>query len=202
MDIYDAHGMLYFGGGRDLESSFQPALITDHGNKLAFLGCNYAGPVSDWATDSQPGSTPCDFDRLGNEIAILRSEGYLPIMTFQFYEYNQATPGDDEQVYFRRMAEAGAVIVSGSQSHFPALMEFYGGSFIHYGLGNLFFDQMFRSELRMEFIDRHIFYDGRYLGTELLTYELEDYSRPRPMTPAERRDFLSFIFDAAGWLPH
>jgi poly-gamma-glutamate capsule biosynthesis protein CapA/YwtB (metallophosphatase superfamily) len=81
-------------------------------------------------------------------------------------------------------------------------MEFYGASFIHYGLGNLFFDQMFRGELRMEFIDRHIFYDGRYLGTELLTYELEDYSRPRPMTPAERRGFLSYIFTAAGWVPY
>jgi poly-gamma-glutamate capsule biosynthesis protein CapA/YwtB (metallophosphatase superfamily) len=33
------------------------------------------------------------------------------------------------------------VIVSGSQAHQPHGFEFYNGSLIHYGLGNLFFDQ-------------------------------------------------------------
>jgi len=34
-------------------------------------------------------------------------------------------------------------------------------------------------ETRREFYDRHVFYDGRYLGVELLTGILEDYSRGR-----------------------
>ena len=41
-----------------------------------------------------------------------------------------------------RVADAGATMVSGSQAHYPHIMEFRGESFIHYGLGNLFFDQM------------------------------------------------------------
>ena len=87
----------------------------------------------------------------------------------------------------RRLAQAGAVIVSGSQAHQPQAFEFEQGALIHYGLGNLFFDQYDVSPAtRQAFIDRHIFYDGRYLGTELLTYELEDYSRPRPMTAGAR----------------
>ena len=105
------------------------------------------------------------------------------------------------------MAEAGAVIVSGSQSHVPAAMEITGGTFIHYGLGNLFFDQMsYRLDdgsltytTRDVFVDRHIFYDGKYLGTELLTFIIEDYARPRPMTDQERSQFLKMIFAAAGW---
>ena len=62
------------------------------------------------------------------------------------------------------MVDAGATIVSGSQAHHPMVMEFYGGSFIHYGLGNLFFDQMYNETYpilqgtRKEFIDRHVFY--------------------------------------------
>ena len=84
----------------------------------------------------------------------------------------------------------------------PHIMEFHDDSFIHYGLGNLFFDQMTYilpngeviDETRREFYDRHVFYDGRYLGTELLTGMLEDYSRPRPMTEAERATFLSDYF--------
>ena len=79
-------------------------------------------------------------------------------------------------------------------------MEFYHNSFIHYGLGNLFFDQMDIPVpgTRQEFIDRHVIYDGRYIQTELLTALLEDYARPRPMNEDERRSFLTDIFQAAG----
>ena len=56
-------------------------------------------------------------------------------------------------------------------------------------------------ETRREFLDRHVFYDGRYLGMELLTAMLEDYSRPRPMTEAERTAFLSEYFNLSGWIP-
>ena len=50
-----------------------------------------------------------------------------------------------------------------------------------------------------EFIDRHVFYDGRYLGVELITAFLTDYSRPRYMTEVERNNFLSLYFDESGW---
>jgi poly-gamma-glutamate synthesis protein (capsule biosynthesis protein) len=53
--------------------------------------------------------------------------------------------------------------------------------------------------IRREFIDEHIFYDGRYVSTELLTAMLEDYSRPRPMTADERAAFLSEYFSLSGW---
>ena len=52
---------------------------------------------------------------------------------------------------------------------------------------------------RLEFIDRHIFYDGRYINTELLTAVLEDYSQPRPMTEQERSVFLQDAFAASEW---
>jgi len=199
LDMYDQRGWLHFGGGGDLQDSLQPALVEHNGNKLAFIGCNYAGPPGDWATDTRPGSAPCDFDSLTAEIARLRSEEYLPIMTFQYSEYYQPNPTDEERQDFRSMAEAGAVIVSGSQAHQPASMEFYNGAFVHYGLGNLFFDQMFSLETRQGFVDRHVFYDGKYISTELQTYLSEDYARPRPMTEQERTDFLQSIFSAAGW---
>ncbi len=207
LDMYDQAGIKYFGGGRDLAQANQPLLVTDHGNKLAFLGCNYAGPESDFATETTPGSTPCDFELMESQIAELRSQGILPIVTFQYYEYYYPTPSDYELRDFPRMTQAGAVIVSGSQSHVPAAMAFDGNSFIHYGLGNLFFDQMSHLmddgstiyDTRYLFIDRHVFYDNKYLGTELLTYTIENYARPRPMTEAERAKFLQNIFSAGGW---
>jgi hypothetical protein len=69
---------------------------------------------------------------------------------------------------------------------------------VHYGLGNLFFDQM-EPWQRPQFIDRHIFYDGRYIHTELVTTMLEDSARPRLMTPDERENLLMKAFEASGW---
>ena len=207
LDLYDQHGWKYFGGGRDFHASLQPTLMEDHGNHIAFIGCNLVGPADDWATNSLPGSAPCNFEELVTNIGKLRSAGFLPIMTFQYNEYYQANPTDYEQRDFLQMASAGAVIVSGSQAHVPAAMGFSGDSFIHYGLGNLFFDQMSHEmpdgsiiyDTRNIFVDRHVIYDGRYINTELLSYIIEDYSRPRPMTQTERRIFLQNIFNAAGW---
>jgi poly-gamma-glutamate synthesis protein (capsule biosynthesis protein) len=96
---------------------------------------------------------------------------------------------------FHKMVDAGAVIVSGSQSHVPMSMEIYHDSFVHYGLGNLFFDQMDSINNRREFLDRHIFYDGRLIGTELLTAKLENYAQPRPMTISERVSLLQDAFN-------
>ena len=73
---------------------------------------------------------------------------------------------------------------------------------VAYGVGNLFFDQMGDGgevPTRHEFIDRHVIYDGQYISTELLTAELADYARPRPMTPQERAAFLTKYFEASGW---
>lgn len=100
------------------------------------------------------------------EIARLKAEGYLPIATFQWFENYSNVAGPDMERAFRSIAESGAVIVNGSQAHTPKEMEFYGDSFIHYGLGNLFFDQMhvdlsflqigeqWIPATRLEFIDR------------------------------------------------
>ena len=70
---------------------------------------------------------------------------------------------------------------------------------IHYGLGNLFFDQMHTLSYRQEFLDLHVFYGGRHISTELLTALLEDYAQPQPMEDDERAAFLEQIFAASGW---
>ena len=104
------------------------------------------------------------------------------------------------------MADSGASIVSGSQAHYAQMMEFYNNSFIHYGLGNLFFDQMGDQDwmppgIRREFFDRYVIYDGKLISVELLTAMLEDYARPRLMTEQERAGFLQEYFYYSGWIP-
>jgi len=200
LQMYADHGIQFYGGGKDLAASQIPLVIEDHGNRIAFIGCNRAGPPNDWATEDLPGSAPCDLDLMINQVKGFLDEGVLPIVTFQHYEVDQTMPGNQARQEMEKMSEAGAVIVSGSQAHFPHAFGFRGNNFIHYGLGNLFFDQMW-SFNRREFIDRHIFYDGQYLGTEVLTAMLEDFARPRPMTPVERTKFLTEYFTVSGWEP-
>jgi poly-gamma-glutamate synthesis protein (capsule biosynthesis protein) len=132
------------------------------------------------------------------EIASLTEKGFIVIATFQYVEYYQAVPIEQHVIDFRAIAEAGATIVNGSQAHIPQAMEFYDEAFIHYGLGNLFFDQM-DGPSRREFLDRHVFYEGRHISTELLTAMLEDFARPRPMRSDERLEILTKIFEASGW---
>jgi poly-gamma-glutamate synthesis protein (capsule biosynthesis protein) len=48
-------------------------------------------------------------------------------------------------------------------------------------------------------LDRHVFYDGRYLSTELIGIRFVDYARPRLMTSAERVELLQAVFAASGW---
>lgn len=199
LDEYRSRGWATFGGGSNLEEAWRPALVEHNGNRVAFIGCNAAGPGFAWATSEGPGATPCDMERLHAEIARLRSEGYLPIVTFQWAESYRRWPLPPQAEAFRAAAEAGAVIVSGSQAHQSQGFEFLEGSFIHYGPGNLFFDQMWSTETRQEFIDRHVFYAGQHISTDLRTAFLEGYARPRPMTDVERAEFLREVFSASGW---
>lgn len=197
--MYNERQWPYYGGGTDLEDSRKPAFLEHNGNRFAFIGCNPVGPNFAWATESRPGAAPCgDYEWMKAEIAQVKAWGYTVIATFQYIEYYEKVPTEQHRQDFRAIAEAGATIVNGSQAHIPQAMEFYDGAFIHYGLGNLFFDQM-SNESRREFLDRHTFYDGRYISTELVTAMLEDYARPRPMVPSERERLLDSMFSASGW---
>ena len=210
LKMYTARGWVYFGGGQNLADAKKPLFMEHNGTKLAFIGCNVAGPVVAYATETLAGAAPCgDYAWILAAIRSLHARGYIVIVTQQYNEYYQPGPTENQAHDFARLAEAGATIVSGSQAHYPQTMTFLNDAFVHYGLGNLFFDQMsyewpigsgnFTYRTRDEFLDRHVFYNGQYISTELLTARLEDYSRPRPMTPGERVEFLTTYFAASGW---
>ena len=197
LDLYTKNGIPYYGGGRDPAEADQPLKVEINGNRIAFLGCNAVGPDEDLAQEGSPGSNPCDTELLRKSIQELRNEGYNPIVTFQHMEVCQAEPVGPQRGDFQRAADAGAVIVSGSQGHCPQVMEFYGDVVIHYGLGNLFFDQMDKIE-RMAFVDRYWFYDNRLIGVEPIPIIRDDAAQPRQMTVEEARWFLKRYLPSLG----
>jgi hypothetical protein len=206
LDLYRQEGWPYYGGGANSEEARQPVLFEHNGNKIAFLGCNAKGGGYATASETVPGAWECDFDLMRQEVQRLRADGYLPIVTFQHQESENLERYRVRPEYradFQSMAEAGAVIVSGSQAHQPLNFEFVGDGLIHYGLGNLFFDQYryyYPATITdRAFLDRHVFYDGRYLGVELLTIQFVDLARSRPATPEERLELLQAVFKGSGW---
>jgi len=199
LEMYRKEGWPYYGGGENLEDARKPIMVERNGNRFSFIGCNPVGPEFAWAAEDSPGAAPCDFDYMHAEIEQLKSEVDVPIVTWQYWEFYQYEPTPQQKADFRGMVDAGAAIVSGSQAHHPQAIEFYKDGFIHYGLGNLFFDQMWSLGTRQEVVDRHVIYKGRHISTELLTFMLENYSQPRPMTTEERHQLLSAVFEASGW---
>ena len=199
LDLYRQKGIAYYGGGYNFEDARKPLLIEHNGNRIAFIGCNAKGRGYATAREDNPGAIFCDLDWLSGEVARLRADGYLPIVTFQHIEYYTYVPQPKLIEDFHRVA-AGAAIVQGSQAHQPHGMEFYNGAFIHYGLGNLFFDQYHMGlPTGQGFLDRHVFYDGRHLSTELIGIRFVDFARPRLMTPDERQELLESVFAASLW---
>ena len=202
LDMYDQRDWIYYGGGYDRADARQARLIEHNGNRIAFIGCNGKGGGYATASENQPGAVSCDYDWMQKEITHLVADGYQVIGTFQHFEYYTYTPQPDQVRDFRVLAEAGASIVSGSQAHQPQGLEFYKNALIHYGLGNLFFDQYhFCTNYACDdgFIDLHVFYDGEYLGTELITIVFEDYARSRLMNQEERATLLNKVFSASNW---
>jgi hypothetical protein len=200
LEMYDQRGWKYYGGGRNLEEGEKPALFENNGNKIAFLGCN-AKPVG-YATASatSPGAVHCDLEVMSQKIQEVVKQGYLPIFTFQHIEYYKYTADPHLVADFQKVAEAGAVIVSGSQAHQPHALQFYHGALLHYGLGNMFFDQINEGfPQRTAFIDLHVFYNGKYINTELVSIMFIDMARARLMTAEERETLLKEVFFASKW---
>ena len=206
LDIYDDEGLPYFGGGRNLEDSYEPVIFEINGYKFAFLGYNAFGKngLYEWATEDTPGAAPLDIweeekrkeglERIEVIIKKLKTEGHAVIFTFQYQETERYSPTESQIRDFRRVIELGADIVSGSQAHQPMGMELWEDGFINYGLGNLFFNMRNILGLKQGIIARHIFYDGEHINTVLITTILEDLSQPRVTTPEERVELLESIF--------
>ena len=200
LELYAEYGLPYYGGGATPEEGQQAITFEHNGNKIAFIGCNGKGGGYAPGGMGLPGAIDCKFDWLEGEIERLKSLGYLVIFTFQHNETYYFVPGQQLMKEFKQVADYGAEIVSGSQAHQPHIMEFYNGSLLMYGLGNLFFDQVGVNEnTARALIARHVIYDGRHISTELFTIYFSDYSRPRIMSEEDRIQLLIDVFSAGGW---
>ncbi len=205
LEFYKDQDIPIYGSGFTPAEACAPLRWEHNGNSFAFIAALAYGPSSAWVTDEEPGACYY-YDHKEEVLASVREmakEVDIVAVELQYEETYFPYPTANQVIEFRELRDAGADIVTGVQSHVPQAMEPYGADdaggpgMIVYGLGNLFFDQMWSWETRTELYARHTIYQGRVLSTEILTGVLEDFAQPRWTTPAERVDLLETIFDAA-----
>jgi enterochelin esterase-like enzyme len=194
------------GGGDSLSEARVPYIIESNGTKIAMLACNAVGPYYALVNEDENalggargGAASCDWPWLDTAIPALAAEVDLTIVSLQYLEVEDYRPTNQQQIDFRHLADLGADVVVGSQAHKPQTFEFYHTSrgetsFLHYGLGNLFFDQPWWGNQRF-FMDTLYISEGQVRGIELYTGIIDDLARPRLMTPEERENFLFFMFN-------
>jgi poly-gamma-glutamate synthesis protein (capsule biosynthesis protein) len=201
LEMYEAWGIPYYGGGKNLEEGFKPLYIEHNGNRLAFLGANSYGPQMAWATDALPGAAPLDLNILSATIRSIKEKNLADVVLveLQYQESYDAQPLVDQRIDFKALVRAGADIVTGVQSHVPQGIEFADDKLVLYGLGNLYFDQMWAQATREGMVVKHTFYNGRHISTQILTTLLYEYGQPRWTTDQERASILRRVFGASYW---
>ena len=205
LQFYQDNNIPIYGSGLTIEEACAPLQWEHNGNSFAFFAFLAFGPESAWVTETEPGACYY-YDRKEELLTAVREAAKtvdIVAVELQYEETYFPYPTANQVFEFRELREAGASIVTGVQSHVPQALEPYGANdagdpgVIVYGLGNLFFDQMWSWETRTELYARHTIYRGRVISTEILTGVLEDFAQPRWATPEERAGILSSIFTAA-----
>jgi poly-gamma-glutamate capsule biosynthesis protein CapA/YwtB (metallophosphatase superfamily) len=201
LNLYRAAGIATTAGGQTLDQARQPLLITQHGNRITLLSCNWSGPGYALAKTDRPGAAFCDREWLRATIPQLAQNADVLIVSVQYVEMPAFQPFGQQRIDFRELAALGANVVIGTQAHTPQMFEYYpathGEAFIHYGLGNLYFDQA--GFQRQFFMDQFFVYAGRLLTVDLFTGTIEGFGHPRPMIEDERHYFLRMMFEQSGF---
>lgn len=204
LDYFESRGIPLVGAGRELEAARQPLLLEHNGNRIAWLACNAAGPYYALVNEDEtmlggirPGAAACDPNWLQDILPVLAAQVDLVMMTIQYQEYESYVPTSRQQSDYRRLAEWGADVVIGTAEHKPMTFDFNltrrgETAFIHYGLGNLFFDQPYWGNRRF-FMDTLYIYDGELLTVEIFPGIIDNLARPRLLDGDEVFNFLHFM---------
>lgn len=209
LDHFAAQGMQLVGGGRDQAAAYSPLILQHKGSSIAWLACNAIGPVYALVNDDpasnlgrRPGAAFCNKAWLREALPVLGSQNDVVLLTLHFREFSGFEPNERHIQDYQAYAEWGADVVIGTAQHQPMPIDLYQTrrgeiAFIHYGLGNLFFDQELWGQRRF-FMDTLYVYDGRLLAVELFPGIIDGRARPRLLKGEDRFNFLHFMLVQKG----
>ena len=206
------NGILYFGGGENLEDARKPLRLTPEttqvdGVNVTLLGYNES---TGGATSGEtPGANPFDENDAREKIGEAKAAGDLVIVDIQYYEcseyasvaeditcdYADSSAGD-QTGRFRGLIEMGADVVVGTSAHQTQTYERYRDGEIYYGLGNLLFDQSWWPGTTRSLGLIHYFWNGKLVQTRRFGTVYDDALQTRLMNEEEEINFIGRLNNA------
>lgn len=179
IDAYNDKGIRIVGGGKTAEEAAVPLEIREKGTGITFLAYNLSTGGATY--DDTPGANQYYEENAVAEITAAKERGDFVVVDIQYYEcsayaseYEDPTcdaadsAAGDQVGFFRHLIELGADMVVGTSAHQPQTFELYEGGVIYYGLGNLFFDQVWWPGTTRSLVLAHYFYNGKLLQTKIV----------------------------------
>ena len=178
IDLYNEKGIKMVGGGKTATDAAKPLKINEKGTGITFLAYNQSTGGATY--DNTPGANQYYEENAAAEISAAKTRGDFVIVDIQYYEcasydftYENAicdranSSAGDQIGFFRHLIDLGADVVVGTSAHQAQTYELYGNGAIYYGLGNLFFDQIWWPGTTRSLVLGHYFYNGKLLQTKL-----------------------------------
>lgn len=200
---YQDLGWSVVGGGLDLDQARQPFSLDKDGTSLTILAYNVPDAPSGLAVAGvqRPGANPYSASVARADIEAAKASSDYVIVDVQYWEcfaYPQGyvefptcdQPIGGQQDLFRQLIDWGADMVVGTSAHQPQIFEKYKDGWIYYGLGNLYFDQVFWPGTQRGIVLSHYFNGGELLQTRLTPTIYEEDLITRKMTASETEYFL------------
>lgn len=206
-------GWDYFGGGLNDADASEILYKEINGSTVAFLGYNYYNSYYEiygaLATDDTAGANIYTAEKVDTDIKKAVEKADFVIVDFQFQEcysypdygaympscYRSNTVANQETV-FKAAIDSGADMVVGTQAHQPQTYEIYNGKPIFYGLGNLYFDQIYWPGTQHGLVLTHYFDNGKYVQTKMTTTNYGRDMITYVSEGEERELLLEFLKDA------
>ena len=159
-------------------------------------------------TDDTPGANQYYEDSAAADISAAKERGDFVIVDIQYYEcsayaseYEDATcdradsAAGDQVGFFRHLIDLGADVVVGTSAHQPQTFELYGDGAIYYGLGNLFFDQIWWPGTTRSLILVHYFNNGKLLQTKIVPTVYNDTMQTKLMEKEDKGWFIQRLIN-------
>lgn len=202
IDIYTENGIRMVGGGKTATEAAAPLEIDEKGSDITFLAYNLSTGGATY--DNTPGANQYYEENAVAEITAAKERGDFVIVDIQYYEcsmyaseyednacdYANSAAGD-QVGFFRHLIDLGADMVVGTSAHQPQTFELYGDGVIYYGLGNLFFDQVWWPGTTRSLVLASYFYKDKLLQTKIVPTVYDTTMQTRLMDEETAKWFLN-----------
>ncbi|MBR2753626.1 CapA family protein [Candidatus Saccharibacteria bacterium] len=202
IDFYNEAGIKIVGGGKSASEAAIPLTIDEKNSKLSFFAYNLSTGGATYG--NTPGANQYYEEQAAKEIGEAKEQGNFVIVDVQYYEcsgyaseYEDTTcdyansAAGDQVGFFRHLIELGADVVVGTSAHQPQTFELYDDGVIYYGLGNLFFDQIWWPGTTRSLILSHYFYNNKLLQTKIVPTVYDKDLQTRLMDKETKQWFLN-----------